>query len=82
MDTSDTWIKERTGICERRIVEDGVSTSDLGYEACMEAIKAANLKPQDIDIIIAATLSPDYYFPGIAVLIQKKFDKNYDKYKL
>lgn len=71
MDTSDTWIKERTGISERRIAETGVSTSNLGFEASLKAIENSALKPDKIDLILAATLSPDYYFPGIAVLVQK-----------
>ena len=76
MDTSDKWIRERTGIQERRIVADGVGTSDLGYNAAIEAIDAANVDANDIDLIVAATLSPDYYFPGIGVLIQKKLGRN------
>jgi 3-oxoacyl-[acyl-carrier-protein] synthase III len=76
MDTSDKWIRERTGIQERRIVAEGISTSDLGYNAAVEAIEAANMGPQDIDLIVAATLSPDYYFPGIGVLIQNKLGKH------
>ena len=72
MDTSDAWIKERTGIAERRIAETGVGTSDLGYEASLNVFEKTGFDPKKIDLIIAATLSPDYYFPGIGVLIQKK----------
>lgn len=74
MDTSDAWIKERTGISERRIVASGVSTSDLGYKAALNAFERSDVKKEEIDLIIAATLSPDYYFPGIAVLIQNRLE--------
>ncbi len=73
MDTSDEWITERTGIKERRFVErNKQSTSDLALEAAKKAIAAANLEAKDIDLIVAATLSPDFYFPGIAPLIQTR----------
>jgi len=72
MNTSDEWIRQRTGIVERRYAEPGVGTSDLAAEAAQRAIEAAQLKPDDIEFIIAATLSPDHYFPGIAVLVQAK----------
>jgi len=72
MDTSDEWIVERTGIKERRYVEDGVGVSDLATEASKKALAAAGLKPQDLDLIVLATLSPDYYFPGSGVLVQHK----------
>ncbi len=72
MDTNDAWITERSGIRERRFVEESVSTSDLGIEAVKNVLAASNLKPSDFDYIIASTLSPDYYFPGIAPIIQHK----------
>jgi 3-oxoacyl-[acyl-carrier-protein] synthase-3 len=72
MDTSDAWIRERTGIRERRFVDDGVGTSDLALEASRRALDAAALDAKDIDHIILATLSPDYTFPGSAVLLQDK----------
>lgn len=72
MDTSDEWIRQRSGIGERRHVEPGVGTSDLGYEAALRAIEDAGIGPSDIEFIIASTLSPDHYFPGIGVLIQAK----------
>jgi 3-oxoacyl-[acyl-carrier-protein] synthase-3 len=71
MDTSDEWIRQRTGIEERRVVTSE-STSDLGHEAALRAIAAAGLEPKDIDLIVFATLSPDYYFPGCGVLLQHK----------
>lgn len=72
MNTTDEWIRQRTGIIERRYVEPGVGTSDLATEAAKRALEAANLKPNQIEFIIAATLSPDHYFPGIGVLVQAK----------
>jgi len=74
VDTSDEWIKERTGISYRRIAEKDVSTSDLAYEASKEALKMANLKPEDIDLIIGATVTPDMLFPSTACLVQKKLN--------
>jgi 3-oxoacyl-[acyl-carrier-protein] synthase III len=72
MDTSDEWIQQRTGIRERRFVNEGVGTSDLGLQASLRALEKANLTPQDIDFIIFATLSPDYNFPGCGCLLQEK----------
>ncbi len=70
MDTSDQWIRERTGIRERRFVEPGEGTSELAAEASRRALEAASLDPEDIDYIILATLSPDFTFPGSAVIMQ------------
>lgn len=61
IDTTDEWITRRTGIKERRIASKDESTSDLGTKAAIKAIERANLKPQDIDAILVATLSPDYF---------------------
>ena len=72
MNTSDAWIRERSGILERHHVEPGVGTSDLAVEAARRAIADAGVDPSSIDFIIAATLSPDHYFPGIGVLVQAK----------
>ena len=72
MDTSDEWIKERTGIKERRWVnDDKLSTSLMGTYAAEKAISDSGLDKNDIDFIIFSTLSPDYYFPGSGVLLQK-----------
>jgi len=73
MDTSDNWIKERTGIEERRWVKKGsnLSTSLMGTYASEDALLDANISKDDIDFIIFATLSPDYYFPGSGVLLQR-----------
>lgn len=72
MDTNDAWIQERTGIKERRFVEKGSddTVSTMGTKAARIAIANAGLKPDDIDFIIFATLSPDYYFPGPGVMVQ------------
>lgn len=72
MDTSDEWIEERTGIKQRRLVQDGVSTSFLATKAAEQALHNAGWDSKDVDLIIAATLSPDYYFPGIGVQVQNK----------
>lgn len=72
INTSDEWIRQRSGIVKRHYAESGVGSSDLAYEAALRAIKAAKIDKSEIDFIIAATLSPDYYFPGIGVLVQKK----------
>ena len=76
METSDAWIQERTGIKERRHITkgDGNSTSVMGVKAARIAIERAGLKPQDIDFILFATLSPDYYFPGYGVLVQEALE--------
>ena len=71
MDTSDEWIQERTGIKERRWVEGDLTTSLMGKYASKIAIKNAKISKNDIDFIIFATLSPDYFFPGSGVLLQK-----------
>lgn len=78
MDTNDEWIQERTGIVERRHIEPGskISSTDLGVKAAENALKDAGLTAQDIDFILFATLSPDYYFPGNGVLVQKALGCN------
>ncbi len=72
MDTSDEWIQERTGIKERRYADrTGETTTTMGVEAAKTAIERAGITAQDIDFIIFATICPDYYFPGCAVLLQR-----------
>ena len=72
METTDEWIRERTGIEERRFADrNGETTATMGIEASKMAIERAGLQPTDIDFIIFATLSPDYYFPGCGVLVQR-----------
>lgn len=72
MDTSDEWIRQRTGIEQRYWIpeEGGVGVSDLGLEASNIALKRAGWSPEDIDLIIFATLSPDIDFPGSGCLLQ------------
>ena len=70
VDTSDEWILQRTGIRERHIVDPGVGTSDLAKEASIEAIRRAGLTPDDIDLIIVGTVTPDMLFPSTACLLQ------------
>jgi 3-oxoacyl-[acyl-carrier-protein] synthase-3 len=72
METSDEWIVERTGIHERRWVEDGVGSSDLGLEAARRALDDAKIAPGDVGMVIFATLSPDHNFPGTGVFLQRK----------
>ena len=76
MDTTDTWIRERTGIGERRYVEKGVGPSDLAIPATNNALEAAKLSVKDIDFIIFATCTPDYYIPGSGCLLQEKMGFN------
>lgn len=73
MDTNDAWITERTGIKERRFVDDtNGKTSDLGERAARLALEKAGWSAQDVDLIVFATLSPDYYFPGVGVMMQQR----------
>lgn len=76
MDTNDAWITERTGIKERRWIDPKTddSTATMGVKAARMAIKNAGLEPKDIDFIIFATLSPDYYFPGPGVQVQEALE--------
>ena len=76
MDTTDEWIQERTGIKERRWAKpgDGQSTFTMGLEAAKKAISNAGIEKEDIDLIVFATLSPDYYFPGPGVQIQEALE--------
>jgi len=74
MDTSDEWIRQRTGIEKRHWIpeEGGVGSSDLAFEATKVALERAGWRPEDIDLIIFATLSPDIFFPGSGCLLQHK----------
>jgi 3-oxoacyl-[acyl-carrier-protein] synthase-3 len=71
-DTTDEWIVERTGIRERYYAANGTAPSDLAQRASQAALAEAGLKPDDIDYLIVATMTPDYYFPGVAPILQKK----------
>lgn len=70
MDTSDAWITERTGIKQRRFVDVNTSTSDLGVQAAKNVLMKTGTQAKDVDLIIAGTVTPDHYFPGIGVQIQ------------
>lgn len=72
VDTSDDWIRERTGILERRIAADGEFTSDLAAHAARAALQSAGMKADDIDLIIVATTTPDLTFPSTAAIVQAK----------
>ncbi len=76
MDTNDEWIQERTGIKERRWAEKskGETTTTMGVKAAKIAIERAGIDKDDIDFIVFATLSPDYYFPGPGVFVQNELD--------
>ena len=72
MDTSDEWIVTRTGIMERRYASPDQANSDLSYEAARVALSRAGVQPQDLDVIIVATVTPDMSFPATACLVQAK----------
>ncbi|MBS3848863.1 ketoacyl-ACP synthase III [Devosia sp. BSSL-BM10] len=72
VDTSDEWIQQRVGIKQRHIAAEGQYTSDLAVEAAKRAMAAAGVTPDDIDLIIVATTTPDYTFPSAATLVQMK----------
>jgi len=72
MDTSDEWIRTRTGIEERRIAPDDMDTSDLGVLAAKEAIEDAGITPEEIDMILVATVTPDQPFPSVACMLQEQ----------
>jgi 3-oxoacyl-[acyl-carrier-protein] synthase-3 len=77
METSDAWIQERTGIRERRFAKrTGETTTTMGVEAAKQAMERAGVTAADIDFIVFATLSPDYYFPGCGVLVQRALGMN------
>ena len=71
VDTSDEWIRTRTGIVERRTVSPEQATSDLALEAAKEALANANLAPEDVDLIVVATITPDSAFPSTACIVQE-----------
>ncbi|HDS01325.1 MAG TPA: ketoacyl-ACP synthase III [candidate division Zixibacteria bacterium] len=72
VDTSDDWIVSRTGIKERRVVSSGESNSDLCFKAGQNALEMANISAEDLDMIIVGTVTPDYYLPSTAALVQDK----------
>ncbi len=76
VETSDEWIRERTGIRERRIAKDSDFPSTLAVDASIRALKIANVRPTDIDLIICSTSTPEYLFPATACLIQDQLGAN------
>jgi 3-oxoacyl-[acyl-carrier-protein] synthase-3 len=72
VDTSDAWIQERTGIRERRRLEEGLATSDMAAAAALEALRAAGRTAAEVDLIIVATTTPDLTFPAVAAMVQRK----------
>ena len=72
VNTSDEWIRERTGISERRMVVDGQANSDLSVKAIQNAFAGKEFRPEEIDLIIVATVTPDMMFPSTACLVQEK----------
>jgi 3-oxoacyl-[acyl-carrier-protein] synthase-3 len=72
IESSDEWIRERTGISQRYIAAEGVTSSDLAAQAAQEALSAAGLSAAQLEMIIVATSTPDMIFPSTACLVQKK----------
>ena len=72
VDTSDEWIRSRTGMVERRIARDDETTSDMGTEAAKRALEMANVAPEEIDLIVVGTITPDMHLPTTACIIQNK----------
>jgi 3-oxoacyl-[acyl-carrier-protein] synthase III len=72
MDTTDEWIKQRSGVETRYYVDEGMSTSDLSLAAAIKALQLAGVDKNDLDLIVFATMTPDYYFPGSGGLLQSK----------
>ena len=75
VDTNDEWIRTRTGIKERRLLEYG-ATSDLATHAANDLLEQHNVNPEEIDVIIVATVTPDMLFPATACLVQEKIGAN------
>ncbi|ABR48909.1 3-oxoacyl-(acyl-carrier-protein) synthase III [Alkaliphilus metalliredigens QYMF] len=76
VDTSDEWIRTRTGIGSRRVADDQTATSDLATKAAEKALADANIKAEDVDLIIVATCTPDMPFPSTACIVQKNIGAN------
>lgn len=72
MDTTDEWIVERTGIRERRWVPEGMSGAEMARRASLDALEAAGMEPDELDAIVLGTLSPDHFFPGTGVFLQRE----------
>lgn len=76
VDTSDEWIRTRTGIEERRIAEDDMDTSEMAYRAAVKALEDAELTGADLDMILVATVTPDTPFPSVACMLQERLGAN------
>ncbi len=74
LDTSDEWIRTRTGISERRMATEAEATSDLAYQAALRALAAANVDVADLDMILVATATPDMFFPSTACVLQDRLE--------
>jgi 3-oxoacyl-[acyl-carrier-protein] synthase-3 len=72
MDTSDDWIRERSGVEERHFATPDIATSDLGVAAAAKALAAAGVAKEEVDLVVFATMTPDHYFPGCGTLLQHK----------
>jgi 3-oxoacyl-[acyl-carrier-protein] synthase-3 len=72
IETSDDWVRERSGVRTRYYVEPGVGSSDIGTEAARAALADAGIAPGEVDYLVCATMTPDHYFPGTGTLIQQK----------
>ena len=72
MDTTDEWIRERSGVEARHYVDPGTGTSDLGVAAARRALEMAGVAPADVDLVVFATMTPDHFFPGAGALLQSK----------
>ena len=76
VETSDEWITSRTGIKERRIADENTASSDIAYEAAEKALKAAGVSPQQLDVIIVGTITPDFLFPSTGCVVQSLLGAN------
>lgn len=76
IDTNDEWIRTRTGIEERRIASDDIDTSHMSYYAALDAIEKAGIQPEDLDMIIVATVTPDQAFPSVSSMLQHQLGAN------
>jgi len=74
IDTSDEWIRERTGICRRHVAAEGENCSDMALAAAHKAIEMAGVEVSDIDLIVVGTTTPDKVFPSTACIVQRKLD--------
>jgi 3-oxoacyl-[acyl-carrier-protein] synthase-3 len=72
MDTSDEWIQQRSGIVSRHFVDDGMTTSDLAFEASTEALERAGMQASELDMILVASFTSDHFFPGVSSFLQQK----------